>query len=153
MLILYYATNTCSLAAHIALEDAGADYELRRIDFTRTEQQSPEYLKVNSKARVPAMVTPRGILTETPAMLAFIAQSFPDAALAPLNDVFAFAELQSFDSYLCSTLHVAHAHRMHGYAGHTRPPPLPTCNVKCQSRSALVRSDRDQNAKRPMGYG
>ena len=115
MLILYYATNTCSLAAHIALEDAGADYELRRIDFTRTEQQSPEYLKVNSKARVPAMVTPRGILTETPAMLAFIAQSFPDAALAPLNDVFAFAELQSFNSYLCSTLHVAHAHRMRGY--------------------------------------
>ena len=74
MFILYYATNTCSLAAHIALEDAGADYELRRIDFTRTEQQSPAYLKVNSKARVPAMVTPRGILTETPAMLAFIAQ-------------------------------------------------------------------------------
>jgi glutathione S-transferase len=109
MLILYYATNTCSLAAHIALEDAGADYELRRIDFTKTEQQSPEYLKVNSKARVPAMVTPRGILTETPAMLAFI------AALAPLNDVFAFAELQSFNSYLCSTLHVAHAHRMRGY--------------------------------------
>jgi glutathione S-transferase len=68
MLILYYATNTCSLAAHIALEGAGADYELRRIDFTRTEQQSPEYLKE----------TPRGILTETPAMLAFIAQSFPD---------------------------------------------------------------------------
>ena len=102
MLILYYATNTCSLAAHIALEDAGADYELRRIDFTRTEQQSPEYLKVNSKARVPAMVTPRGILTDTPAMLAFIAQSFPDAALAPLNDVFAFAELH-------------HAHRMRGY--------------------------------------
>ena len=48
-------------------------------------------------------------------MLAFIAQSFPDAALAPLNDVFAFAELQSFNSYLCSTLHVAHAHRMRGY--------------------------------------
>ena len=116
-------TNAHSLLCHqyllarsyIALEDAGADYELRRIDFTRTEQQSPEYLKVNSKARVPAMVTPRGILTETPAMLAFIAQSFPDAALAPLNDVFAFAELQSFNSYLCSTLHVAHAHRVRGY--------------------------------------
>ena len=54
-------------------------------------------------------------LTDTPAMLAFIAQSFPDAALAPLNDVFAFAELQSFNSYMCSTLHVAHAHRMRGY--------------------------------------
>jgi glutathione S-transferase len=60
-------------------------------------------------------VTPRGVLTETPAMLAFIAQSFPDAQLAPLEDPFAFAELQSFNNYLCSTLHVAHAHRMRGY--------------------------------------
>lgn len=115
MFTLYYAANTCSLAVHIALEDAGAGYELRRIDFTSTERQSPDYLGVNPKARVPAMVTPHGILTETPAMLAFIAQSFPEAALAPLNDAFAFAQLQSFNSYLCSTLHVAHAHRMRGY--------------------------------------
>ena len=61
------------------------------------------------------MVTPCGVLTETPAMLAFIAQSFPAAALAPLDDAFAFAEMQSFNSYLCSTLHVAHAHRVRGY--------------------------------------
>jgi glutathione S-transferase len=115
MFTLYYAVNTCSLATHIALEDAGADYELRRIDFARTEQQSPDYLKVNPKARVPALVTPSGILTETPAMLAFIAQSFLEAALAPLDDAFAFAEMQSFNSYLCSTLHVAHAHRVRGY--------------------------------------
>jgi glutathione S-transferase len=104
MFTLYYAANTCSLAVHIALEDAGAGYELRRIDFSSTEQQSPDYLRFNPKARVPAMVTPHGILTETPAMLAFIAQSFPEAALAPLNDAFAFAQLQSFNSYLCSTL-------------------------------------------------
>ena len=115
MFTLYYATDTCSLASHIALEDAGAKFELRRINFGRTEQQSPDYLKLNPKARVPAMVTPRGILTETPAMLAFIAQSFPKAKLAPLDDPFAFAEVQSFNSYLCSTLHVAHAHRMRGH--------------------------------------
>jgi glutathione S-transferase len=115
MLTLYYAPHTCALASHIALEDAGADYELKRVDFAKTEQQSPDYLKVNPKGRVPAMVTPRGILTETPALLVYIAQSFPQAALAPLDDPFAFAELQSFNSYLCSTLHVAHAHRMRGY--------------------------------------
>jgi glutathione S-transferase len=114
MLTLYYAAHTCSLASHIALKDAGASYELRRIDFRRTEQQSAEYLKVNPKARVPALATARGILTETPAMLAFIAQSFPEADLAPLGDPFAFAELQAFNSYLCSTVHVAHAHRMRG---------------------------------------
>jgi glutathione S-transferase len=115
MLTLYYAANTCALASHIALIDAGAKYELRRIDFATTEQQSPSYLAVNPKARVPALTTPRGILTETPSILAFIAQSFPAARLAPLDDPFAFAEVQSFNSYLCSTLHVAHAHRMRGH--------------------------------------
>ena len=115
MLTLYYAAHTCSLASHIALEDAGAAYELRRISFKAAEQQSPDYLKVNPKARVPALVTPRGVLTETPAMLAFIAQSFPDARLAPLDDPFVFGEIQAFNSYLCSTVHPAHAHRMRGY--------------------------------------
>jgi glutathione S-transferase len=114
MLTFYYAPNTCALASHIALEDAGATYELKRLDFKRSEQQSPAYLAINPKGRVPALVTPRGILTETPAMLAFIAQSFPQARLAPLDDPFAFAEMQAFNSYLCSTVHVAHAHRMRG---------------------------------------
>ena len=112
---LYYAPHTCALASHIALEDAGVSYTLKRIDFDKNDQQSVAYLEVNPKGRVPAMVTPRGILTETPAILAFIAQSFPQARLAPLDDPFAFAQVQAFNSYLCSTLHVAHAHRMRGY--------------------------------------
>jgi glutathione S-transferase len=115
MLTLYYAAHTCALASHIALEDAGAEYESRRVDFSKKEQQSPAYLEINPKARVPTLVTPGGILTETPAILAYIAQIFPEARLAPLDDPFAFAEVQSFNSYLCSTLHVAHAHKTRGY--------------------------------------
>ena len=114
MIKLFYAVNTCSLASHIALEEAGAAYTTMRINFANNEQRGAEYLAINPKARVPAMVTDRGILTETPAMLAFIAQSFPQARLAPLDDLFAFAEVQAFNSYLCSTVHVAHAHRMRG---------------------------------------
>ncbi len=115
MLELFYASNTCALASHIALEDAGARYTTKRINFASDEQKSPEYLAINPKARVPALATERGILTETPAMLAYIAQSFPAARLAPLDDPFAFAQVQAFNSYLCSTVHVAHAHRMRGY--------------------------------------
>ena len=111
----YFAPNTCALASHIALEQAGADYELERVDFKTNEQRSPEYLKINPKARVPSLVTDRGVLTETPAILAFVAQLHPEANLAPLDDPFAFAQVQSFNSYLCSTVHVAHAHRMRGY--------------------------------------
>jgi glutathione S-transferase len=115
MIKLYYAPHTCALASHIALEDAGAEYETVRLNFAKEEQRKPEYLAINPKGRAPAMVTERGILTETPAILAFIAQSFPKARLAPLDDPFLFAEVQAFNSYLCSTLHVAHAHRMRGY--------------------------------------
>jgi glutathione S-transferase len=114
VLKLYYAPHTCALATHIVLEEAGAGYSTVRIDFAKTEQRSAEYLKVNPKGRVPALVTDRGVLTETPAMLAFVAQSFPAAGLAPFDDAFAFAEVQAFNSYLCSTLHIAHAHRMRG---------------------------------------
>lgn len=115
MLKLFYAAHTCSLASHIALEEAGADYETVRIDFAKEEQRKPEYLKINPKSRVPALVTDKGILTETPAILTFICQTHPKAGLAPLNDPFALAQVQSFNSYLCSTVHVAHAHRMRGY--------------------------------------
>jgi glutathione S-transferase len=114
MIKLYYTPGTCSLASHISLEEAGADYSVERISFAAKQQQSPEYRAINPKARVPAMVTDRGVLTETPAMLAFIAQSYPKAGLAPLDDPFAFAQVQAFNSYLCSTVHIAHAHRMRG---------------------------------------
>lgn len=114
MLKLFYAPATCSLASHIALEEAGAAYEAHRVDFAKAEQTKPEYLAVNPKGRVPALVTDRGTLTETPAILTYVAQSFPDARLAPLDDPFEFARLQSFLSYLCSTVHVAHAHARRG---------------------------------------
>ena len=114
MITLFYAPHTCSLASHIALEDAAAEYTTVRISFAADEQRQPQYLAINPKGRVPALVTDRGVLTETPALLAFIAQSFPQAQLAPLEDPFLFAEVQAFNSYLCSTLHVAHSHRMRG---------------------------------------
>jgi glutathione S-transferase len=112
---LYYAPGTCALASHIALEEAGADYKAERLDFKSNQQNSPEYLAINPKGRVPALVTEHGVLTETPAILAFIAQAFPQAKLAPFSDAFKFAEMQAFNSYLCSTVHVAHAHKMRGH--------------------------------------
>jgi len=115
MFKLYYAPGTCALASRITLEEAGAAYTTERIDFKSNQHNSPAYFAVNPKGRVPAMVTDRGILTETPAMLAFIAQRFPLAKLAPPGDRFAFAQLQAFNSYLCSTVHVAHARRGRGY--------------------------------------
>ena len=115
MLKLYYSPGSCARASHIALEEAGADYEAIRIRLKENEQRKPEYLAINPKGRVPALVTDRGILTETPAILAYVAQTYPDANLAPLSDPFAFAKIQAFNGYLSSTVHVAHAHKGRGH--------------------------------------
>jgi glutathione S-transferase len=115
MLKLYYAAGTCALASHIALEEVGAEFETVRVDFRSNAQRKPEYLAINPNGRVPALVTDRGVLTETPALLVYIAQAYPKTRLAPLDDAFALARVQAFNSYLCSTVHVAHSHRMRGY--------------------------------------
>ncbi|MCO4095246.1 MAG: glutathione S-transferase family protein [Acidovorax sp.] len=109
-LTLYYTPGTCAQAVRIALEEAEAPYTLVRVDFAAGQQRTPEYLAVNPKGRVPALATPQGTLTETPALLAYVAQSFPEARLAPA-DAHGFARLQEFHSYLASTVHIAHAHR------------------------------------------
>ncbi|MDT4845136.1 Glutathione S-transferase GST-6.0 [compost metagenome] len=110
----YSAPGTCALATHIALHEAGAEFDLVKLDFSAGQQQSAEYLRINPKGRVPALATEHGVLTETPALLAFVAQSFPKAGLAPLDDPFAFARMQELTSYLASTAHVAHAHKRRG---------------------------------------
>ena len=114
MLKFFTAPGTCALASQIALEEAGADYELVRLDLASGAQRGPDYLAINPKGRVPALVTERGIITENPAILLYIAQAFPAADLAPREDAFALAELQAFNAYLCSTVHVAHAHGRRG---------------------------------------
>lgn len=110
MLKLFYAPGTCALAVHIALHEANAGHEAVRVDFATGQQRSAEYLAINPKGRVPALVTEAGVLSETPALLTYVAQRFPQAQLAPLSDPFAMARMQEFNSFLASTVHVAHAH-------------------------------------------
>lgn len=109
MLTLHTAPGSCSRASHIALEEAGLDYQARYVDFARGDQRQPEFLAINPKGRVPALVTDRGVLTEGPAILAYVAALAPEARLAP-TDAFDFARMQAFNLYLATTIHVAHAH-------------------------------------------
>lgn len=113
MLKLYYSPGSCAMASHIALEESGIAYTAERISFKDSQQTTPAYLAINPKGRVPALVTDRGVLTENPAILTFIAQSAPQAKLLP-EDPFVYAQAQSFNSYLCSTVHINHAHKMRG---------------------------------------
>ncbi|MBW6421097.1 glutathione S-transferase family protein [Rhizobium sp. XQZ8] len=116
MYTLFFSPNACSLASHIALAESGLPYELKRLKFAENEQRSDAYLKINPKGRVPALATDRGVITETVAILAFIAQAAPEAKLAPLDDPFLFARMQAFNAYIASTVHVASAH----YRRHAR---------------------------------
>ena len=79
---LYYGPGTCALAAQIALEEAQARYEPVRLDMKNQQQRSAEYLAINPKGRVPALVTERGVITEVPAILAFVNEHV-EAALEP----------------------------------------------------------------------
>ena len=114
MITLYHAKGTCSLATRIALLEADAPHTVVTLDFASQQQGSPDYLAINPKGRVPALVTEHGVLTETPALLLYVAQCFPAAQLAPLGDPFALARMQELHSYLASTVHVAHAHGRRG---------------------------------------
>jgi hypothetical protein len=51
---------------------------LRRRLFDAAERTKPGHLKINPKGREPALVTDRGVLTETPAILAYIAGTHPE---------------------------------------------------------------------------
>ena len=114
MLKLYYAPGTISIAVAIGLEEAGLAYEPIKVDFASGAQTKPDYLAINPKGRVPALVTSGGtILTETGALLDYIAALAPDKALVP-GDPEQAAHMRSVMYYMASTMHVAHAHKMRG---------------------------------------
>ena len=113
MLKLYYSDNSAAYAPHMLLLDAGATFEAIRIDFKLKAQLSQKFLSINPKGRVPVLVTTDGILTETPALLLYISQTYPDKHLAP-TDPFELAQAQAFNMYIASTVHVGHAHKHRG---------------------------------------
>jgi glutathione S-transferase len=107
---LYFSPGACSLAPHIALREAGADFELLPVKFAENQQRSPQHLELNPLGRVPVLTTAEGTLTENPAILGWIARTWPKAKLAPLDDPWALAQVESFNSFVASSVHVAFSH-------------------------------------------
>ena len=107
MLKLYYSPGACSLISHIVLEEAGADYEARPISFADGDNHADWFLAINPKARVPALVTDDGILTENPAILNYVAQTHPEAGLLPPDDVLLANQILAFNVFLATSVHIA----------------------------------------------
>ncbi len=106
---LYYAPGRSSLASHIALEEAGARFELSRVDFAAKQQNSAEYLRINPKGLVPALVDGDWVLTESPSILRYIAARHPAAGLWPW-DPREEARCAEWLAWISSTVHVAAGH-------------------------------------------
>ncbi|MEL6607649.1 MAG: glutathione S-transferase family protein [Pseudomonadota bacterium] len=105
---LHFAPNTIAVASVLALNEIGADYTLVSVDFASAQQKSDAYLSINPKGRVPALETDHGILTETIAILEYAAPG-----LIP-EDPWHAAKMREVMTYLASTAHVNHAHKMRG---------------------------------------
>ena len=110
---IYGVSGSRAIRSLWAIEETGTEYTHVPTHFFK-DSRTADYLAINPKGRVPTLVTGQGVLTETPALLLYVAQSHPAANLAPLDNPFALAEAQAFNNYLCATVHVAHAHRRRG---------------------------------------
>jgi glutathione S-transferase len=110
MLKLYFSPFTSSLATHIALLEAGANYTLEPRLLAKQATRTPEFLAINPDGKVPALVTNSGrVLTEVAATLYYIARKYPDARLWPEGDIGAEAEVISWMSFAASTMHGSRA--------------------------------------------
>lgn len=135
MMKLYYAPGTCSLAAHIVLEELGVAFEPIRLDLANGDQRAPDYLAINPKGRVPALVTDQGVLTESPAILTFLADSARDAELWP-SGAWGRAQALSFVTWCSGTVHGV------SFAGLFRPARFATdegaqAEIKVTARQSL----------------
>lgn len=104
MLTLYMSPDACSLAAHIALEEAGAAFEIRPLSLRRGDQKRPGYLKIHRHGKVPALVVDGRPIIENVAILSWIAERYPEAGLLPAGGL-ARIEALSFLSWLASVVH------------------------------------------------
>lgn len=117
MLKLYYSPGACAMASHIALEEAGADYVLVKVDLKAGEQKTPAYLAINPAGVTPALITESGVLTENLAIMAYVAHLHPQAGLTDRDAPYDYHQMMAFNAFLGASLHPAI-----GKALFSRPP-------------------------------
>jgi glutathione S-transferase len=108
MLKFYYAPGACSLATHIGLEESGAKFDGQKISFATAEQRTPEYLKINPRGRVPALVVEEGTIVENTAILDYIAGKFAPQLMP--KDAVQRARAISLMAWFSNTVHPNFTH-------------------------------------------
>jgi glutathione S-transferase len=109
MLTLYYSPGACSLVAHIALEEAGGQYEAVPVILANGEHLKPEFLAINPHGRLPALATDQAAISENIAILNFIADAFGSEGSVPRGDAFAAAHCNQLLAWFATNVHIAFA--------------------------------------------
>ena len=109
MLKLYYSPGACSLVPHIALDEAEAGFELTPVILLEGQHLTADYLAINPHARVPALATDQGVITENIAILNFIADEFQAPGSVPRGDHFSAAKCNELLGWFASTVHISFA--------------------------------------------
>lgn len=82
-IVFYHNPRSRSQMVHWMLEEAGAPYRIMPIDFEKGEHKTPSFLAMNPMGKLPTIVHRGVVVTETAAIIAYIADTFPAAGLAP----------------------------------------------------------------------
>ena len=112
MFVLYYSPGSCSTAAHILLEECGADYQAKRVNLAAGEQRTEEYRKINIHGKVPALEIGDHIITQNAAILPFISGQFPESNFTP-PDPIDYAKCVELVAWLASAVHPAFGLALH----------------------------------------
>lgn len=130
--VLFYSPGACSLASHIALEEAGRPYRAVQTLLSKNEHQSPEFLAINPRGRVPALVVEGKVITENTAILTWIADTAPDAELLPAEPI-ARAQAIAQMAWFSNTPHIYQRARFRPHRFADREDSLEDVRAKAAS--------------------
>jgi glutathione S-transferase len=101
----FYFPRACSLAAHIALEESGLKYTRHIVDLRTLQNREPKYLGLNPTGAVPALSIGSQTLTETQALLTYIADRVPEKKLIPPTGDFKRYQAHEWMNFMSSSVH------------------------------------------------
>lgn len=104
---LYYVPGACSLAPHIALREAGLQFEIDKVDpATKNTASGEDFMKVNPKGYVPTLKTGEGnVMTEAGVLVQFIADQKPESGLAPKHGTMERYRMMEWINFIATELH------------------------------------------------
>src|SRR5271169_3863535 len=106
-LTLYFSPKACSLASHIALEETGLEYQSVAIDIRAGANRSADYLAINPSGAVPTLTVGETAVTESHALLTFIADQAPERRLLPAAGSLSRARAHEWMNWISSSMHTA----------------------------------------------